>query len=269
MIIQSNRTRSIVLRSAIAAATSIACAHGGSTEPIIAPPPAASPSPWEFRIEPYGWLTALDGKVGILNQTADLNAGFDDIWDVLDFAAAMQIELRNGCWGIIADGFYSDLSQDFTPPTRLHTDGNFEMQQFLGELYASYRFLDSPCGFVDAYAGMRYTYLSTDLKADAINPNVDNNIDVSENKDWIDPIIGLRGQWNINEKWFLAGKGDIGGFGVSSDLTWSLLATVGYHFTEDVHMELGYRYLHTDYDDGGFTYDIDQAGIYTGLSIRF
>jgi hypothetical protein len=266
---QINRAASNALRASIVAGITLASAFGGTAEPIVTPEPSAAPSAWEFRIEPYGWLTSLDGTVGILNQTADLNAGFDDIWDVLDFAAAMQIELRNGCWGIIADGFYSDLSQDFTPPTGLHTDGNFEMQQFLGELYAAYRFNESPAGFLDAYAGFRYTYLSNDLTAKAINPRVDNDIDASASKDWIDPIIGLRGQWNINEKWFLAGKGDIGGFGVSSDLTWSLLATVGYHFTENVHMELGYRYLYTDFEDGGFTYDIDQAGIYTGFGVRF
>ena len=266
---QINRTSSIVLRSAIVAGTTLACAFGGSTEPVIAPAPAANPSPWEFRIEPYGWLTSLDGTVGVDYRTGSLDAGFDDIWDVLDFAAAMQVELRNDRWGIIADGFYSDLSQSFTPPTRLHTDGNFEMQQFIGELYTAYRFTGSPCGFVDAYAGVRYNYLSVDLTADAIDPRLDNDIDESASKDWIDPIIGLRGQWNINEKWFLAGKGDIGGFGVSSDLAWSLQVTVGYNFTENVFAELGYRYLDTDYKDGGFTYDVEQAGLYTGLSIRF
>jgi opacity protein-like surface antigen len=56
---------------------------------------------------------------------------------------------------------------------------------------------------------------------------------------------------------------------VGSDLTWSLQATVGYNFTEKVFVELGYRYLDTDYQDGGFTYDVEQAGLYTGLSIRF
>jgi opacity protein-like surface antigen len=269
MKLQIKPTASIALRSAIVAGATLACAHGGSTaEPVITPAPAASPSPWEFRIEPYAWLTALDGTVGILNQTGSVSASFDEIWDVLDFAAAMQIELRNGRWGIIADGFYSDLSQDFTPRTGLHTNGNFEMQQFIGELYAAYRFTESSCGFVDAYAGFRYTYLSNELTAQAAVPLV-NNIDASKSKDWFDPMIGLRGQWNLNEKWFLAGKGDIGGFSVGSDLTWSLQATVGYNFTSNVFVELGYRYLDTDYKDGGFTYDVEQSGLYTGLSIRF
>ncbi len=94
-------------------------------------------------------------------------------------------------------------------------------------------------------------------------------VSASANKDWLDPILGVRAQWNFNDKWFLAGKSDIGGFGVGSDLDWTIQATVGYHFTPNVSAELGYRYLHTDYSDGAFTYDLAQAGIYTGLNFRF
>jgi hypothetical protein len=92
---------------------------------------------------------------------------------------------------------------------------------------------------------------------------------ISANKQWVDPIIGVRGQYNFNDKWYLAGNTDIGGFGVSSDLTWSVEAVLGYNFTRNVSAELGYRYLYTDYQDGGFIFDMAQAGIYTGVNIRF
>jgi opacity protein-like surface antigen len=74
---------------------------------------------------------------------------------------------------------------------------------------------------------------------------------------------------NINEKWYLAGKSDIGGFGVGSDFAWSLQGTVGYNFTDKVPSEIGYRYLQTDYEDGAFTYDIAEHGFYLGLNVRF
>ncbi len=91
----------------------------------------------------------------------------------------------------------------------------------------------------------------------------------SGRQDWLDPIIGVRAQWNINEKWYLACKSDVGGFSVGSDLAWTLQATVGYKFTERFSAELGYRYMHADYSEGSFDYDVAQAGIYTGLSYRF
>lgn len=252
----------------IAISATLASARGGVSAPTITTPEQLPSSSWEFRIEPYAWLTAIDGTVGVLNQTGVVDAGFDDVWDVLDMAAALQIELRNDRVGIIADGFYADLSQSFTPLTGRHSNGEFEMQQFIGELYAAYRLIGSQSGFLDVYAGMRYNYQSIDISAKASTP-LANDINTSESKDWVDPMIGLRGQWNINPKWFIAGKGDIGGFDASSELTWSLQATVGYNFTENVFAELGYRHLTTDYQDGGFTYDVDQAGLYTGLSIRF
>lgn len=79
----------------------------------------------------------------------------------------------------------------------------------------------------------------------------------------------MRTEWDINDKWFLAGRSDIGGFGVGSDLTWSVQGTVGYRFTGNVSAELGYRYLDTDYKDGTFTYDMAEHGIFTGLNITF
>jgi hypothetical protein len=91
----------------------------------------------------------------------------------------------------------------------------------------------------------------------------------SADLDWVDPIVGFRAQWNINEKWFLAGKSDIGGFGVGSELAWTLQATVGYNVSRCSSVELGYRYLHTDYDDDSVLYDVAEAGIYMSYNYKF
>ena len=48
------------------------------------------------------------------------------------------------------------------------------------------------------------------------------------------------------------GQADIGGFGVGSDLTWSLLGTFNYVFTDKWSASLGYKYLSVDYDDDGY-----------------
>jgi len=261
-----------IIYTAIALSTGISQVFAGPTEQPIMETPEPT-SGWEFSIEPYAWLTALDGDVGLVGplgvvRTANVDASFGDIADKLDFAFALQFEARKGPWGFIVDGFYSDLSQSFTPPTALHTNGNLEMQQFIGELYAAYRVTESPAGFLDLYAGIRYNYLSNRLTEDAASILV-TDIDISESKNWIDPIIGVRGQWEISEKWFLAAAADIGGFGVNSDFAWSIQSTFGYNFTENISAELGYRYLHTDYDKDNFIYDIAQSGLYTGVKFRF
>ncbi|MES2659108.1 MAG: hypothetical protein V4689_10865 [Verrucomicrobiota bacterium] len=119
-------------------------------------------------------------------------------------------------------------------------------------------------------AEARVTQAKQNLSA-ALNQQViaDSPTSASASESWVDPIIGVRAQWNITPKWYLAAKTDIGGFSVGSDLAWTFQGTVGYQFTEKVSADLGYRYLHTDYSDGAFTYDMATAGLYTGLNIRF
>ncbi len=244
----------------------IAGAGPHTPEPVITTPAS---SPWEFRIQPYAWLTAIDGSTGVTGYVSNIDASFSDILDVLEMSAALQFEARNGRWGIIADVFYAELGNDATLTGPLATNVDLDFTQVLAELSVAYRVTEHPEGFVDLYAGIRYNYL--DLELDARTSNLRQQIrrEGSADKGWVDPILGVRSQWDLNEKWFLAGKGDIGGFGVGSDLTWSLQATVGYRFTPHTHLEFGYRYLHTDFEDGPFTYDIDQSGIYIGLGISF
>ncbi len=387
-------------------------AFAGAPAAAILETPASPASPWEFRVELYGWLSGLDGTSGVGPLTADIDASFSDVFEHLEMAAALQFEARNGRWGLIADGFYCELGASGSPPGPLYDEVNVGMEQFVGELSIAYRIYESPNAFVDFYAGMRYNDLSLDFDASLNLPGIaaasanaserivnglgqraeaivqpevaayqaanaagrtaiesrittaieaeaeervksdlkkqlvqirrDGGLDArdiasdriirsvkterlalarttaqlevarlrasvdasaqnqvnrvrarvqtakqnlaaaidgqlqarlpvsaSASKDWLDPIVGVRAQWNFNDKWFLAGKSDIGGFGVGSHLAWTVQATVGYNFTRNVSAELGYRYMDTDYTDGAFTYDIAQAGLYTGLNIRF
>ncbi|RYD24142.1 MAG: hypothetical protein EOP88_01450 [Verrucomicrobiaceae bacterium] len=392
----------------IAVAMWMACPGSWAEETVlqtIAPSHA-----WEFRAEPYAWLTNVEGTIGVggFSTTADLGF-FDSILENLKMAAALQLEARRGPWGIIADGFYSELGFTAETPGPLYESVSAEYQQFFGELAIAYRVHEDPCLFVDVYAGLRYTDLSLELearespadittfstnvtttivdgsieRADAIveprieeyktapaarraeieadirssveaaserrakrvlkrqlerihdgkrvhlkmrelihavskerarmakaaaqlkvaelrasvNAALQNKVtearqqlanaekDLATSLDeeisgslpagakgrqqWVDPFIGVRTQWNFSGNWFLAAKGDIGGFGVGADLTWSAQATVGYEFTPQVSAELGYRHLFTDYSDGGFIDKVDQSGIFTGLNVRF
>jgi opacity protein-like surface antigen len=251
-----------LIPAAICASPLIALA-GQTSEPVMNTPPPANP--WEFRITPYAWLTVIDGTSGPDGFTTDLDASFSDIADVLKMAAALQIEARYERWGFLADGFYANLGDSGHASGPEHANVDVDFKQFLGEFDILYRVCESSNHFADVYAGVRYNHLELDVDFDG--PLMDRS--GSATKDWADPIVGLRTQWNINDKWYLAGKGDIGGFGVNSDFTWNLQATVGYNFTPCVSAEIGYRYFDTDYDDGGFTYDIAQAGLLLGVNFRF
>ena len=66
----------------------------------------------------------------------------------------------------------------------------------------------------------------------------------------MDPIIITRLSAEIKQKWLFQFRGDIGGFGIGSDLTWQLQAYAGYRFGKVFQLTGGYRYLSVDYDKG-------------------
>lgn len=107
--------------------------------------------------------------------------------------------------------------------------------------------------------------------ADTVDEKIQDALpkEVSGNEQWIDPIVGVRGQYNFNEHFFAAVYGDIGGFGIGSDLTWQVSGSLGYNFNKNVFTELGYRYLQIDYSDGGFEYDVATSGFFVGLGFNF
>lgn len=231
-------------------------------------PPASSE--WEFQLKPYGWFTAIDGTTGPQGFPGTIDAGFDDVLDVLEMAAALQFEARKGRWGCIGDIFYAELGTSGVLPGPLATNIDLGMEQFIGEAVVFYRASETPHSFVDLYAGFRHNSLSLDLVVTAggtVLPVVGTTR--SGEKSWTDPIIGARSQWDMNDRWYLAAKGDIGGFGVESDLTLNLHGSVGYKFNETVSLEVGYRYFSTDYSDSNFIYDVDQSGALIGLNFTF
>jgi len=92
---------------------------------------------------------------------------------------------------------------------------------------------------------------------------------VSGDRWWIDPIIGLRGQVNFTRWLYFTTQADVGGFGAGSQITWNVLAAVGFNFTRNVFTEIGYRYMYIDYDRDNFLYQMNQFGIFASLGAKF
>ena len=92
---------------------------------------------------------------------------------------------------------------------------------------------------------------------------------VSRTDDWFDPYIGLRGRYNLNDKFYVTAKGDIGGFGVGSDLTWTAEAALGCQLSRSIFAEVGYRALGVDLDKDGLVMDTVTHGPQVTLGITF
>lgn len=108
--------------------------------------------------------------------------------------------------------------------------------------------------------------------AQAIERRIQEAIPDSElhaSKAWVDPFVGFRGRYDLNDQLYLTGRGDIGGFGVSSDSAWNVYGALGIDVSERTCVELGYRYYLVDYERGALNYDVATKGPFLGVRIDF
>ena len=77
----------------------------------------------------------------------------------------------------------------------------------------------------------------------------------------------------LSERVTLVVRGDAGGFGVGSELTWNLVGNVQYHLSRTVSLGMGYRALSIDYEQGSgtdhFRYNMIMHGPALGVAFRF
>jgi len=228
----------------------------------------AGQSDWHINWVPgYLWLSGVSGNVGVAGRTIPVSASFSDVFDKLNIGIMTALDVRKNRIGVLTDFQYLDLSSDeiATPFGKLFSSAHTDAQQYVldPEIYG--RVFESRKGFVDALGGIRYWHLRTnlDLRAGLLPA-----FHASDSRDWVDPVMGARFRANLGKGLFVMLKGDAGGFGAGSQVTWQVYTGVGKEFRRRYAVFVGYRRLSVDYRDGGFIYDTNMNGMLLGGSIR-
>jgi hypothetical protein len=87
--------------------------------------------------------------------------------------------------------------------------------------------------------------------------------------DWFDPVVGLRGRFNLNKAFYLTAESDVGGFGIGSQIAVQEYAALGCQITRNIFSEVGYRYLYDDFHDNGFLYQLSLHGAQITVGLKF
>jgi hypothetical protein len=223
---------------------------------------------WRFGVTPYVWFASLKGDVATFPRlpSASVDVGFDDIIENTDFALMLAAEARRDRFGIVADLSYLSLSADGDVPGPLFGGADVDVRTVFGTVAGLYRAVKTDKVSVDVGAGFRIWYVDTEISfSSGLLPGRSFEAD----EVWADPIIGLRFEAELGRGFSFAAAGDVGGFGLASDLTWQLLGTLDYRFNDWFSVRAGYRHLAVDYENDGFVWDVDLSGPIVGATFRF
>ena len=228
---------------------------------LSASTPAAAQTPpndeWKVTVAPYLMGAGMSGTMGVAGQEATVDASMSDIFSNLQFGAMGVVGARKGNWGFTADFIWMALGTS-------NEIANFDPNQGAFSFYGVRRL--NPAA--ELTFGMRWNVLQSQIGFKGPAGRV-----VKQDKQWVDPIVGLnlrsQGQGRIHGGLYA----DIGGFGVGSKFAWQIFPTIGIDVTKGAALELGYRWLDMNYDTGDgltyFKYDVLTQGPIMGFKFTF
>jgi hypothetical protein len=207
--------------------------------------------------------------LNVKGNKVDVDVGFSDIWDALDFAGSVHIEATNGIWGVFVDPMYLSLSTDEDLGV---ADADIDIDMWTVEFGGFYRLGEWPTGAengramkLDVLGGGRYWNFESEVD---IGP-----VSRKQKHDWVDPFVGLRWVGQMNDWLMLHVRGDVGGFAINEDaseLTWNVYVGPGFILSKNMNLLAGYRWLDIDREKGSDTEaDLTFSGPMVGLYIRF
>jgi opacity protein-like surface antigen len=229
--------------------------------PVVAQQPASDA--WQVTVTTYLMGAAISGTTGVRGVEAQVDLSASDVFSNLEFGAMGIVAARKGNWGIGTDVIFMALGATADRPA---ADVDFNQTAFA--VYGLRRLN----AVAEATFGVRVNGLDGGLtfKEQSVVPA---GTELSQSKWWVDPIVGLRLHTNSARRVNATLYGEIGGFGLGSDLAWQIFPVVDVRVTERMSLDLGYRWLSMNYTTGDgfdqFTWDTLTQGPVVGFKFQF
>jgi hypothetical protein len=213
---------------------------------------------WGFDVSLYGLAAGMSGDITVKGIPADVDVSFGDVLQDLKFGAMGAVRVSHDRWSLLADVIYLNLGASKGPV-------DADADQWMVEPILGYRL----CPGLEALAGVRYNNLHAEIRG--TGPL--GGFHASDTEDWWDPIVGAHLRLPFAKKFSCNVRGDIGGFGVGSDLSWQAYPYVNWQFSRRGSLQAGYRWFSNDYENGSgaseFKYDVLAHGPQLGFTLSF
>ena len=212
-------------------------------------------SEWNFNLRPYFFLSGISGSVTV-PPTFPLNSKFGELLKHVKLGAFINFTAQKGQWGASGDFQYINLYGEGSGLL----DVSLDLKNIIGEVDVFYQPDTAPT--LRFLAGVRSYSVNQIVTIEGIElPEASTVV--------VDPILGAYGIWKLSDRWDFELRGDIGGFGVSSEFTYQLMALFHWDISESLAIPFGYRVLGYQIKQDEILMDTRMAGMVLGLDIRF
>jgi len=208
---------------------------------------------WRFEGGLYLWGASIGGRSA---YDTDIEVDFDDIFSSLKLAYMGMAGVRCGRWSLFTDLIYLNLEDSGAVGPGINA--NVELSGWVVTPFLGYTLVDMERISLDMIGGARYLNLRADLKVNTVPKGVSGS-------KW-DGIVGIRGNVNLTQTWYLPYHLDVGTGG--SRFTWQGFGGLGYRF-KWFDVVAGYRYLSWDFDDSKVFDDVNFSGPLLGIKFTF
>ncbi|MFN3990667.1 MAG: hypothetical protein ACK4IS_10455 [Erythrobacter sp.] len=231
--------------------------------PLAAQDDQTSSEEWSGQITIYAWGAGVGGdfKPFAGGPTIAFDNSLGEVLKDLDAAVFATGLARKGRLILLADGSYTKSSREGIVPPGIPGRGEVSIRSL--SLMAGKRFDASEATTIDLLGGARWW--SLDGRVDVPLAGVARGVE----QRFVDPVVAVRINSQVAPRLSVLGYGDVGGFGVSSELTWQALATLNYRAGKSVYLSAGYRHLYLDRESSGASFSGSMSGPLAGITFAF
>lgn len=206
--------------------------------------PASAQTPesaWRWSVAPFLWLSNLEG----LSVVGDRQTVVGD--SVLTPAIEVRIEAQKrrlgfrvlAAWAAIGN---PSIITSVTQPTQ-GTPGRYDFSWTTLDAHGTLQVgpYDPESSFA-VYGGVRFVRQGQRLRQQG-------GSDVAVTQIWVEPVGGTRYAVNVGRRVGVTITGDIGGFAVGSDFTWTLSGELTFRVVPRLDFAMRYMYREVEYDN--------------------
>lgn len=221
------------------------------------------PDSWQWGVDVYFWGASIGGET---TTGDDVDIGIDDLLQNFKMGFMGTLGAKKGKLSFFGDLIYLDVGNSQSMSGSLignpvQLDAELDLKGYISTFGVGYTVLENDATMLDLIGGGRYLELDTKIKfSTGLGSDRYNSSDST-----LDAVVGLRGQSQLNERWYADYYADIGTG--QSDLTWQAAVGLGYRM-KNFDIAFGYRYIYWNLNDFAPFDDLNFHGPYLGAKFR-